>query len=181
MNPQVLVFVMIGAVVAWSLYRRIRRHFGRQPVQPHRMTVRVLILAAVIALVVAGAVRSLPALEAALGGLLAGAAVGALGLRLTSFEWRSDGSFYTPNGYLGAVLSVVLIARLAFRFAQLPSMAGPNVEPGAPPPVMTSYLSSPLTVALVLMLLAYYLVYIGGIVVLSRRHTPTTTTPPPKT
>ena len=58
-----------------------------------------------------------PPLELPLwGGVLLGAALGVLGLRLTRFEATSAGLFYTPSAHLGIALSTLLVCRIAYRF-----------------------------------------------------------------
>ena len=59
-------------------------------------------------------------------GVVGGAALGRLGLRLTRFEQTPLGLFYTPNAHLGVALSLLFLGRLIYRVFQLsPSFSTP--------------------------------------------------------
>ncbi len=45
--------IAIGALFAWRIFGRMRRNIGRQPLQPKRMTTRIVIYACVTCLLVA--------------------------------------------------------------------------------------------------------------------------------
>ena len=44
-NPGTTIF--IGALLAWGIYRRVRRNIGRQPLRPVRMIISLVILSLV--------------------------------------------------------------------------------------------------------------------------------------
>ncbi|WP_235426727.1 hypothetical protein [Xanthomonas cerealis] len=50
-------------------------------------------------------------------GMAAGAALGSVALQHTDIELRDGKRYYTPNPWIGAGLSVLLIWRLAWRWA----------------------------------------------------------------
>ena len=159
-NPYVLA--AIAALVLFVLYRRFRRLFGRQPLQPSRLKGRVVVLAIVAGLFAFRAVHSPNIVAAILGGFAIGAALAYVGLRLTRFEVMPAGIFYTPSGYIGGVLAVLLVSRLAYRFAVLyPSMQAAQAESGDP---FAAYQSSPLTIALFGVVIGYYLAYCVGLI-----------------
>ena len=49
--------VLIGGLVAWGIYRRVRRNIGRQKLRPRRITVSIVILSVVTVLL---SILSLP-------------------------------------------------------------------------------------------------------------------------
>jgi hypothetical protein len=161
--PNYIAPVVIFSLIAWRMYRRVRRHIGRQPFQPKRLVVRLVIygvLGCVVAFVSLGHPAVLLGLACgiALGGLL-----GWVGLKLTHFEPTADGHFYTPNIYIGVTLSCLLVARIAYRFIVLsPAAYGTN----QPPPVLGQ---SPLTLGLFGLLVGYYFVYYIGLLVRCRK------------
>ena len=52
-------------------------------------------------------------------GLAAGALLGVFGLRRTTFEPTPQGLYYTPNAHLGIALSLLFIARIAYRLVEV--------------------------------------------------------------
>ena len=55
MDPKLVTPILIGALVVWSVLRRMRRSFGRQPVREARMVLRIVILTVVGGLILATA------------------------------------------------------------------------------------------------------------------------------
>ena len=146
-------------------YRRIRRQFGRQAWQPGAgFWLRLALLSVLMAgLLVAG--FSLP--DGALG-VLAGAAVGAVlgvfAIRHTRIEHQDGARWYTPNPWIGGVLSLLLVARLAWRWqggAQVGGLQAFGRTAAGQPGV--------LTLAFAATLVAYYLVSSGGLAWRMRR------------
>jgi hypothetical protein len=157
------VFAAIAAFVIFVLYRRFRRLFGRQALQPARLKMRVVVLALVTGLFALRGLHSPNIAAAGLGGFAFGFALAYLGIRLTRFEVTPAGIFYTPSGYIGIALSVLLLSRLVYRFFLLyPSMEAAKAETGNP---FAAYQSSPLTVALFGIVIGYYMAYCVGLLV----------------
>jgi hypothetical protein len=140
----------------WLYYRRIRRQFGRQPYRPKRAMLRICLLSLIACgLLAAGlaALRLWPAL--AIGGI-AGGALGWLALRHMRVAIVDGVREYTPDPWLGGVIALLLVARLAWRWH---SVGGPVADmPTA------SLQASPLTYGLLVALVAYYLVNGVGLV-----------------
>nr|WP_245889748.1 DUF1453 domain-containing protein [Fulvimonas soli] len=158
-----LVMAPLMALVVW---RRVRSQFGRQPVRRKRMLARIVVFGAIGALLALSGFRDLRLLEGLLGGVLAGAALGLLGLRLTRFERGADGAdVYLPNPWVGGVLTALLVARLAWRFmVMMPAAAGSAAAASAPP-----LGNSPLTLLVFGLLVGYYLCYFTGLLIHHRR------------
>ncbi|WIH05434.1 hypothetical protein KHF85_02685 [Xanthomonas translucens pv. graminis] len=147
------------AGIGWLYYRRIRRYFGRQPWQPRRTLARLLALAlAAAGLSYLAAV--LPPVRLGMGvGMLAGAALGAVALQHTDIEWRDGTRYYTPNPWIGAGLSVLLIGRLAWRWASA-AFSGGSAQ--------SLHDASPLTLAIAAALVVYSLLHSGGLLLRMR-------------
>lgn len=156
-----LVTAAIMALIAWRLYARVRRHIGRQRFSARRPWFTVCFFPLVVLGLVFGAHLQPLAREALIAGVVIGAALGVLGLRLTRFEATAEGLFYTPSAHLGIALSALLVCRILYRV-----MAGgaPGPGPGAQPPPLT-----PLTVLLVGTLAGYYSAYAAGLLRWSAR------------
>lgn len=174
MSPHLMSYAIIVPLMALMVWRRISRQFGRQPIRRKRMIARIVIFALIGGLLMLGGLRDVRLAEGVLGGAIAGAALGLLGLRLTRFETDPvKGDCYLPNPWIGAVLTALLLGRLAWRFLVLwPQMqhagALAGTSPGGAMPM--GYQSSPLTMLVIGLLVGYYIVYYAGLLVHHRRY-----------
>jgi hypothetical protein len=153
-NPTTL---FIAGIFAWSIYRRVRRNIGRQPLRPRRAIASIIILS-VFSIVIVG--TSLQNINLPLGfaaGLLLGALLGFVGLKLTQFETTDKGHFYTPNTHIGIALSVLFVGRIAYKFIAAGNAASAQ-NPSTP-------FQSPLTLFIFGLTVGYYLVYQAGILI----------------
>lgn len=152
--------VLATAGIGLLYYRRMRRQFGRQAWRPGAgWWLRFAMLWVLMAgLLVAGFVLPRGAM-AVLSGIAVGALLGVFAIRHTRIE-HSDGTrWYTPNPWIGGVLSLLLVARLAWRWQGGVRAFGPAAA--AQP--------SALTLAFAATLVAYYLVNSGGLAWRMRR------------
>src|SRR5690348_2011565 len=161
LSPQALSIAVSVPLIVLIYYRRFRRLFGRQPVREGRMITRVVILALAGAMLLAVALRNPLALAADAGGLVAGAALGWWGLRLTRFERHSDGVHYIPHSWFGIGIGALLIGRLIYRFMVFSPAAQQAAQNTAP---LAMYQRSPLTLALFGLLVGYYVCYYLGVI-----------------
>lgn len=151
-----LITVLVAGLVLWRMYRRIQRNVGRQPFRPGRAWFLV-ILYPVLAALLAFAVRSQPlALAALLGALAAGAALSIYALKLTRYEVTPEGLYYTPNSHIGIALSLLLAARVVYRFASGSAMGAPGGDPA-------QSALTPLTLLSIGPFLGYYAGYFIGL------------------
>jgi hypothetical protein len=155
----------IAALVAWRLYSRVRRMVGRQRLSKVRPWLTVCLFSLLIALVLLGSLAHPGAASGLVAGVAAGAALGFYGLRLTRFERTPLGLFYTPNAYLGIALSLLFVARIGYRAAQLYFVAGAAQESSA------AFVRSPLTLLIFGTLAGYYVAYAVGLLRWRRRAT----------
>jgi hypothetical protein len=153
-----LIFVPL---LAFLIYRRVRRSFGQQRIRPRVMIARMFILTAFCILFLTW----LPTLQGALFGL-AGASVGVVlayfGLQHTRYESTAAGDFYTPNRWIGVTVLALFFGRLGARIFSVYETA--KIE-GAPP---AGFQRSPFTLGLYFLLAAYYIGYYAGVL----RHAP---------
>ena len=162
-------YLIMVPLLAWMVWRRVSRQFGRQPIRRKRMVFRVVVFA-VIGVLLSLAGLHKPALaEGLLGGALLGAGLGLIGLRLTRFEVDPvKGDCYVPNPWIGSLLTALLLGRLAWRFFVMwPLMQQGAV--GTDPTQPMGYTSSPLTMLVIGLLVGYYIAYFAGLLIHHRR------------
>jgi hypothetical protein len=144
---------IFAVLIPLMIYRRLRRSFGRQPLRPTRMTVRMIILAALGASLAPAALRSTGFLAGEAAGAAFGAALALWGAKRTRFLTQNAQLYYVPHTYAGIAVSLLVVGRIAYRFVQVysargfvPAGAGPGDSPvGAAP---ASMVQSPLTVGI---------------------------------
>jgi hypothetical protein len=152
--------ILFGGLVAWSIYRRVRRNIGRQKLHPRRAITSIIILSAASVLIVSTLLQNANLLLGFGGGLLPGALLGFIGLHLTRFEMTDDNHFYTPNTHIGVALSLLLVGRIAYRFMVFQNI---STAPNHPPPMQ-----SPLTFFIIGLTFGYYITYYIGLFVHTR-------------
>jgi len=159
-SPGMLVLI---AVFAWGIYRRIRRNIGRQKLRPGRIIVSLFVLSLASIIILTSSAR-LPSLALACsGGMLTGVALSLLGLRHTKFETTEEGHYYTPNTYIGIALSVVLMGQMIYRMTLMQSRGFPSSDPDAFQ--HAQMYQSPPTMLIIGLTLGYYLAYYIGLFV----------------
>ena len=160
MTPSTPVFGAVLGLIAWRIYKRIRRNIGRQPLRPRRSITSIIILSVFSVVIVYISLHQPRLLLGIGGGLLLGVLLGLIGLRLTRFETTAAGHFYIPNTPIGVALSLLLVGRLAYRFMVLRDVA---TAPNHPSPMQ-----SPLTFFVFGLTAGYYIVYQTGLFIHSR-------------
>ncbi len=159
-GPSGVTLLVLLPLVAWRLHARIRRMVGRQRASRWRPWVTLAVFPLVVLLLGLAGWNTHPLRLAWLaGGLVVGAALGVYGLRKTAFEATPQGLFYTPDAHLGIALSLLLVARIAWRLVEVFVLHPPG--PGSSP---EEFASSPLTLAVFGVLAGYYVSYAIGLV-----------------
>ncbi len=168
MHSQYSTYIIMAAVVGLILFRRVRRQFGRQRIRRKAMTVRIAFIAVVIAMLALMGLQNLHLAEGLLAGVAGGVVIGLVGLRLTRFETDPvKGDCYVPNVWIGALLTALLLGRLAYKFlVEMPAIEQAAEHPGMNP---ASAAYSPLTLLVAGLLMGYYLSYYAGLLIHHRR------------
>ncbi|HTX24744.1 MAG TPA: hypothetical protein VMD03_08810 [Steroidobacteraceae bacterium] len=166
MDPKLVTPIVVGALVVWGIYRRMRRSFGRQRVDANRLIFRIGILAVIGALVVIPGVRDSRTVGGLVAGIACGAALAFVGLRHTKFETTPEGRFYTPHTYIGVGVMVLFLARLLYRFIYLYSNG--QAMTAAHQNLALAYQRSPLTVGMFGALVSYYVLFYVGVLLKTR-------------
>jgi hypothetical protein len=158
---------LFAALIVFAVYRRLRRSFGRQPLRPKRMTVRMVLLTLLVCLLLPAALRSAQFLAAEFAGAALGIGLGVWGARRTRFLMHGGQLYYVPHTYTGIAISLLFLGRLVYRVVQVygsthashaANAVAANAQASAAP---ASMLQSPLTVGIFFLLAGYYLYYYG--------------------
>lgn len=158
-GPSTIIFLVLIPLLAWRMYSRFKRMVGRQHLSNVRPWVTIVVFPLIIVMLGKATLSNPQGLWLLAGGLLAGALLGIFGLSKTKFESTSQGLFYTPNAHLGLALSLVFIARIAFRLVQVFS-----ADPQALQRSNEDFARSPLTLCVFGLLAGYYVAYAAGLV-----------------
>ena len=144
--------------MAWGVYRRLRRSIGKQKLKPKRAIFRLVMLGIASIVIIGFGFEYHRVLAGFAGGLLGGALLGFLGLRLTRFETTEEGHFYTPDTRIGVAISLLFAGRLIYRVYVL--QQADYLAAGHPPAWQ-----SPLTFFIAGLTFGYYFVYYIGLFV----------------
>ncbi len=152
--------VAIGTLVAWRIYARMLRVIGRQRLTVVRPWISAIVFPLALLMLLSGTLfqpDGMAAAAASAVGAAIGVGLGRYGTRLTKFEATPAGLFYTPNAHLGIALTLLLLLRLAYRFAHL-YISGRGLVLSSP-----QMNSTPLTLAIFATLAGYYTTYAIGL------------------
>jgi hypothetical protein len=164
--PAASSMALIAPLLAWSVYRRVRRNVGRQELQPKRLWLRIAVLGAILAGFGWSSGSDPAMLGAMAAGLVAGLAAAWWGLHLTRFEFNATGDFYYPNTWLGLAVSLIFIARIAYRMVLLTSVQGDADA------LLAASARTPTTLGLLALVVGYYVAYNAGLLRAKSRHAP---------
>jgi hypothetical protein len=155
--PTLTLIVLIPLLV-WRVRARFKRMVGRQRLSRVRPWITLILFPLLVVFLCVAAWRHPERLGLLAAGLVAGAALAVYGLRKTTFEPTPQGLYYTPNAHLGIALSLLFVARIAWRFVEVLAL-----EPGVPHG-MDDFARSPLTLGVFGLLAGYYIAYAIGLV-----------------
>lgn len=164
----------IAGIAVLLIYRRFRRSFGRQPIRPIRMWIRIALLIVLSCSLLPFAFKSGQFLLAELAGAMAGMVLGFWGARHTRYATYEGRLHYVPHTYTGIAVSLLFIGRLVYRIVEWYGENGAlggalNASQGiAPAPMVTS----PLTVGLIFVVVGYYVCYYAMVLWKSKHISP---------
>ena len=152
------------ALVAWIIYRRIRRNFGRQKLRPGAMRIRLGIFLVLAVLLLPFALFSPVRAVATVLGAGGGVALAMWAAKRTRFQKDGGRLYYIPHSYTGLVVTALFLGRLLYRIFFLGSSLLGAAGMGAHPSVgdyggWSSLASSPLTRGLFYAYVGYYIYY----------------------
>lgn len=170
MHQSPYTIILIGCLVLFGIYRRVRRNIGWQQLNPGRLQVRAVIFFVMgLLFLAAGAIHPISLLSDALG-VLIGLLLAYYSAGLTVYEQRDGRWYYRPNTWIGGIVIALFFGRLVYRLYTVSQLKQPGGLPNGQPGGMSSLNSSignPWTAGLLLIMFAYYVVYC---LILIRKH-----------
>lgn len=157
-SASTITLLALIPLLAWRIYARFKRMVGRQRLSKVRPWITLAIFPTLVLLLGAATLSHPGRLWLLAVGLGAGALLGVYGLSRTKLEPTPQGLFYTPNAHLGIALSLLFVARIAYRFVEVLAL-----EPQVPHR-MNDFARSPLTLGVFGLLAGYYIAYAIGLV-----------------
>src|SRR5438105_190317 len=163
LSPAMVGVAIALPLIAWRVYRRMRRLIGRQRSRAWRHWTAAIFFPLLLGMLALGALARPAALAILATAVAIGIGLAVWGLKLTRFEKTPEAIFYTPNAHIGIALSVLLVARVLYRFYEIATIPLPRGGAG-----MQDFARSPLTLVVLGMLASYYAAYAVGL--LFHRH-----------
>lgn len=155
MTTTQLIPILAVPVLLWRFYRRFRRNVGRQVFHPARMITFICAVSLLVAVLGFFSRYQSAAVLGLAAGVVLGAVVAVVGLKLTTFGTDKRGKFYIPNAYLGVLLTLLLATRLIYRYVVL--------YHGSSGFASSRTHVTPLTLAVLGLTFGYYVIYYSGI------------------
>lgn len=153
--------IVLVLLVAFALYRRVRRTVGFQKFVRGRLVTRVVMFGIIGLLILSyGLVNPLAFVFDAIGAAV-GIGIAYYAMQTTTFERRGNSWYYRPHPWIGVVLIVLFVGRLAFRVYQdygLFSNVG-AANQAQSQAQLAEYAHDPATAAILFVIITYYVVY----------------------
>jgi uncharacterized protein YacL len=151
--------LLIMAIVAFAIYRRVKRTIGYQKLSRSRLIFRTImfgLLGCVILYI--GFLHPINLLADGIG-LAAGLVLAYYAIKHIRFEKRADAWYYRTTLWVEITVIVLLLGRIAYKLLSIYMYpAAVAVPPGAAP-TLEVYTKDPLTVGIFFVLIAFYIRY----------------------
>ncbi|GIM47934.1 hypothetical protein DNHGIG_34830 [Collibacillus ludicampi] len=154
--------IFIVLLVLFSMVRRTRRTIGFQKFVKGRMFTRMTLLSIVgVIFLVMGYLNPMAYFYDAIG-IVLGGVMAFYAIRTTSFEWCKDAWFYRPNPWIGVLLLVLFVGRIADRVYQDYALLGTSASANrqfAEQAQLATYSHDPITTIILFTMITYYVIY----------------------
>jgi len=150
-------YAPIALVVLFVLYRRIRRTVGFQRLNRAQIWVQTGMFAVVCAIILHSDAFPSATLAADAAGIAIGVTLAVVALRKTLIEERGANVYFRPHPWIGLLVALLFIVRLAYRFLVLRAGHGGNAMAGLAPHLQfQTYAQDPVTAGVYFLLAAYW-------------------------
>lgn len=152
--------IVIVALILFSMYRRVRRNIGWQPLNPGSLKFRRILFVAIGLLFFVEGASHPVSLISDIAGLALGAGLAFYSAGITDFDFRDGKMLYRPNIWIGSVVTLLFIVRFLARFYGLFASGALNGAGQANSMQNMGYtVGNSWTAGLLLIMFAYYAVY----------------------
>ncbi|HET7577963.1 MAG TPA: CcdC protein domain-containing protein [Bacillales bacterium] len=150
-HSYILILILL---IAFGIYRRIRRNIGFQKLSPKSLRIRLIIFL-IIGLMIIASSFALPFLYISdAGGIVLGLLLAYLAITTTKFEIRNEHWYYRPNAWIGGVVIAIFLGRLLYGFLLMNHSLGNLPLQGST--TSGTYVRNPWTAGIIFILIAYY-------------------------
>lgn len=157
MNPQWIIFILIGLFIVFRIYKRVRRTFEWQEIKVGRLRFSTIVLSIIGLVFLAEGATHAVSLISDVVGIVLGIALAYYGASTTRFERRDGRHMYRPNPWIGGAVTVLFLSRLGYRVYELTQPG--QYEAGAAMAVPLQMTGNLWLSGFLLIMFAYYIVY----------------------
>lgn len=154
--------IIIVGLLLFSIFRRVRRNIGWQPLELGKLRWRTAIFFIIgLLFLIEGAFHPISLLSDAVG-ILVGTLLAYYGAGMTRFEQRDNRWYYRPNTWIGSMVIVIFFARLLYRFYEMYLLTKSGGLQGAQAGSLKNMgydVGNPWTAGLLIIMFAYYVTY----------------------
>jgi hypothetical protein len=162
----VLHYVYPILIIAFILYRRIKRSIGFQPYKKSRLITRIVIFSIVIVLLlITSALHPISYLYDAVG-IILGIVLVIYAMKHSTFEMRNDTLFYRTHIWIESFVIFLFLSRFAYRIVSMMHLKS-QIDMNNPQNA-GYYSKDPVTLSVFFLLAAYYIGFY--VFVLKRRN-----------
>lgn len=162
MNQHYSTIIIIIALILFSIYRRVRRNIGWQPLALGNLKFRTILFFIIGLIFFAEGVFHPISLISDIAGILLGIILAYYGAAATNFEKRERKIFYRPNTWIGSIVTLIFLARFFYRFYGIFSQGGLAAMKNGQTNGLQNIgytAGNSWTAGLMLIMFAYYVVY----------------------
>jgi hypothetical protein len=145
-------------LIAFVLYRRVKKSIGFQRFSPKGMRVRSVIFGVLgLILLAVGFIHPILFLADAVG-IAAGGVLGYYAIRHFVYEWRAEFLYTRTHIFIESTVLILFLGRVLYRVlavVMLTKQSGAATDANQ----MTQYTRDPATAAIFFIIIAYYLIY----------------------
>ncbi|MEK3913200.1 CcdC protein domain-containing protein [Paenibacillus sp. FSL H7-0331] len=152
--------LLIMALIAFGIYRRLKRTIGFQKLNRKRLIFRTTIFGVLgCVFLYAGLLHPIHFIADAVG-LAVGLILSYYAIKHIQFEKRDDAWYYRTHLWVEVTLIVLLLGRIVYRLLAMYYLKSDSGMTGAAAaPTLESYTKDPLTVGIFFVLISFYIRY----------------------
>jgi hypothetical protein len=145
-------------IIAFVLYRRVKRSIGFQRFSPKRLKFRIVLFAIVGVILLAVSLIHPILIIADVVGIAAGAVLAYYAIRHFIYEWRDEFLYSRTHIYIESTVLILFLGRVLYRVLAVFTMSQ-NLVVVQGDNQMTPYTRDPYTVGIFCVILTYYIIY----------------------